>query len=486
VAVPDALSSGLVEVSGDQAERLSTQAAALGPGELTRAAEVIAEGLTEMRGTTAPRLHLELMCARILLPGADVDARGIHARLDRLERRIGMNAGLSDASALGNTAPPPHVDRQPAAAEELEASQPPDRTREDDWPEPVRLGTPEAARPDRSVGISNGRSGGEHEASRDAPAESPTSASQDRAEPEHRQYAEPSDVAGHSRSAERVEGADARPAALRPSAAAGERVSAGRQSLSITDVRRLWPEVLEEVKGRRRFTWILLSQNAHVADVSDGVLLLAMPNSGARDSFAKGGSEDILREALITVLGVDLRVTAMVDPSTAGPARSGAGSRPSSRSPAPVSEPASVRSGRESPPRPGAPAGRGGQDAPGAPDAPSSRGGWAGVDPPPDPLEESQGSDGSDDGAYQAVREPSGEPEPEPDRPRRVDEAVLEQARQSIRATRRGPRGAQPDDDRDAAADRDDETLDESDESHTELLARQLGAEIIAEEEHGT
>src|SRR3954451_21453424 len=55
VAVPDALSSGLVEVSGDQAERLSTQAAALGPGELTRGAEVIGESLTEMRGTTAPR-----------------------------------------------------------------------------------------------------------------------------------------------------------------------------------------------------------------------------------------------------------------------------------------------------------------------------------------------------------------------------------------------------------------------------------------------
>ena len=51
---------------------------------------MIATGLTEMRGTTAPRLHLELMCARVLLPGADVDGRGVHARLDRLERRIGV------------------------------------------------------------------------------------------------------------------------------------------------------------------------------------------------------------------------------------------------------------------------------------------------------------------------------------------------------------------------------------------------------------
>jgi predicted NBD/HSP70 family sugar kinase len=76
---------------GDQAERLTTQASGMGSGELTRAAEVIAQGLTDMRGTTAPRLHLELMCARVLLPGADVAGRGIHARLDRLERRLQMD-----------------------------------------------------------------------------------------------------------------------------------------------------------------------------------------------------------------------------------------------------------------------------------------------------------------------------------------------------------------------------------------------------------
>ena len=94
-AVPDALTSGLVDVAPDQAERLTSQAASLGAGELTRAAEVIASGLTDMRGTTAPRLHLELMCARVLLPGADVDDRGLHARLDRLERRIGIAEGAS-------------------------------------------------------------------------------------------------------------------------------------------------------------------------------------------------------------------------------------------------------------------------------------------------------------------------------------------------------------------------------------------------------
>jgi DNA polymerase-3 subunit gamma/tau len=66
-----------------------------------------------------------------------------------------------------------------------------------------------------------------------------------------------------------------------------------------------------------------------------------------------------------------------------------------------------------------------------------------------------------------------------------VDPAIREQARQSIRPTRSGQRADDGDDDRDAAATRDDTVLEESSESHTELLARHLGAEIIAEEEDG-
>jgi DNA polymerase-3 subunit gamma/tau len=236
-AVPDALTSGLVDVAPDQAERLSSQAAALGPGELTRAAEVIATGLTEMRGTTAPRLHLELMCARVLLPGADVDNRGIHARLDRLERRLGV---------VGSTTST----------------------------EPVGKGASTSSTPVTEASTSSAR----------------------RPEPEQT-------------SPEPVEGS-----ASTSSASVGQPMSTPpATTLSVTDVRRLWPEVLEEVKGKRRFTWILLSQNAQVADVRDGTLTLAMANVGARDSFGRGGSEDILREALIVVLGADFNIQTIVD-----------------------------------------------------------------------------------------------------------------------------------------------------------------------------
>jgi DNA polymerase-3 subunit gamma/tau len=308
-AVPDALMSGLVDVAADQAERLSSQAALLGAGELTRAAEVIAAGLTEMRGTTAPRLHLELMCARALLPGTDVDDRGIHARLDRLERRIGVTGALPASNNAPAVITPPVPQPEAASA-----------------PPPVPRSVPSAD-----------------------PA---------------------------------VDTQDAQTQA--------------QVGLTVTDVRRLWPEVLEEVKGKRRFTWILLSQNAQVAELRNGTLLLAMSNAGARDSFARGGSEDVLREAMVVVMGADFAIQTMVDPSAAPSA-----------------------------------------EAPRTP---------------------------------QAAEQP-------PAATRTLPDSSV------TRATNGARSGAV--DDPDAAVSRDDSDLEEDAESHTELLARHLGAQIIAEEDHG-
>ncbi|MDP9318110.1 MAG: DNA polymerase III subunit gamma and tau, partial [Actinomycetota bacterium] len=89
-AVPDAAARGIIEVPEDQAERSAGQAARFGRAELTRAADIVSQGLTDMRGATAPRLLLEIMCARILLPGLDHTAEGLGARIDRVERRLSV------------------------------------------------------------------------------------------------------------------------------------------------------------------------------------------------------------------------------------------------------------------------------------------------------------------------------------------------------------------------------------------------------------
>jgi DNA polymerase III subunit gamma/tau len=263
-AVPEALSSGLVDVSGDQGERLTAQADAMGPGELTRAAEVIAVGLTEMRGTTAPRLHLELMCARVLLPGADTDGRGLHARIDRLERR--MNIAAVDGAIATPTATPPARPERPS----------------------TQVGEPPAE------------------------AESKQRPATAAAEPP------PAPRAAHKPSAEARPAPTTAETALAESAPTAQPAEAARptadpSTLSTADLRRLWPQILENVKNRRRFTWILLSQNAQVADVRGDLLTIGLANAGARDSFSRGGSIDVLREAVLEVIGAALRIETILD-----------------------------------------------------------------------------------------------------------------------------------------------------------------------------
>ncbi|MCH1869081.1 DNA polymerase III subunit gamma and tau, partial [Nocardioides sp. CFH 31398] len=104
-AVPDAPTTGLIDVPDDQGERLVAQAARFGAAELSRAADVVATGLTEMRGATAPRLHLELLCARVLLPAADGDS-GLGARLDRVERRMSVAPAAAAPAATAAPAAP--------------------------------------------------------------------------------------------------------------------------------------------------------------------------------------------------------------------------------------------------------------------------------------------------------------------------------------------------------------------------------------------
>src|SRR6188768_378233 len=118
-ALPDGAGQVLRHVPEDQLERMRLQAASFGPGALSRAADVVNSGLTEMTGATAPRLQLELIAARILLPGAAGEA-GYAARLDRLERRLDVGGVPTAAGSYAAPAPPaasaPPVTSAPQAA----------------------------------------------------------------------------------------------------------------------------------------------------------------------------------------------------------------------------------------------------------------------------------------------------------------------------------------------------------------------------------
>ena len=246
-AVPDAASSGLIEVPDDQAARMAGQAGRFGPADLVRLADVVDEGITAMKGATPTRLQLELVCARLLLPGADNSVAGVQARLDRLERRLAESPTPTSVQPGGVASPAGEgaIDAVPA--------------------EPVEPTTGDSGE-------------------------------------------------------------------LAP-ASVGEVVPASTSGVGasgVADVRRLWPEVLVRLREIKRTPWSLLSQESTVVDVADGVLTLAFRQPSLRDTFARRSDfQENLRQAITDVLGLDLKLEAIVDPS----ADAGRRSEPAATSP---------------------------------------------------------------------------------------------------------------------------------------------------------
>lgn len=344
-AVPDAAEKGLIDVPADVVERMQAQAGVFGAAELSRAADLVNEGLTEMRGATSPRLQLELICARVLLPAAYGDERSVMARLDRIERGVNFSAGAPAAGlptmgympgdgahggAEGAPVPPgggPAAARA-AARGQVPPSLPPSPV-QPPAPVPPVAAPPAAAppvqapvQPPAAASVAPPVAGpGEPVSGAPAPGAWPTAAS---AGGGRRPGGWPTAAAaGGGRPQAAAPGAPApvpTPASApqAPQAPqAGPGPSGGGGGL---DPRTLWPNILEVVKNRRRFTWILLSQNAQVTGFDGTTLQIGFVNSGARDNFLSSGSEDVLRQALGEQFNVRWKIEAVVDPSGGGAA----------------------------------------------------------------------------------------------------------------------------------------------------------------------
>ena len=230
--IVDALPEGgataiLREVSDDQLQRMRNQAQNIGSAGLCRAADIAAEGLTQMRGATAPRLMLELICGRMLLPLGDSSDRGLLVRVERLERAESL-APMS-STPLRAVEPKPAVEAK--SNDEVDAK------------EVLPAST---SRVDKPIVAQSAK---------------PTGTT---------------DIAG---------------------------------------LRRLWPDVIEDVKKRRRLTWSLLSTSAQVLGFDDTAITIAIVNAGARDSFIRSGSDEILRQAFVDIVGLDRKIEVVVDPS---------------------------------------------------------------------------------------------------------------------------------------------------------------------------
>ncbi|MFV0458698.1 MAG: DNA polymerase III subunit gamma and tau [Actinomycetales bacterium] len=335
-AMGQAAETVLRAVPPDQLERMRQQAAQLGAAELSRSADVTNLALAEMVGASSPRMHLELLAARLLLPSADEGQGALGARVDRIERRLGDGSIDTSVPSLGSGAsatvrPPveqsaPHPD---AAQARPGADGPTSGIGE-----PARPGAPSAAQgaPGRSLpGAGNGPPAAGQ------PGASHSSAHSDRG------AGATTDLPGQAPSGPAVpSGADTPTATARTAPAPGQ--------LDTERLRRAWPEVLAHIEGRRKATWMILTSGSGVHDFSDGVLRLSFPNQGTARGFAAGQHPHVVADAVREIFNVTIRVEAAAGSSPArGSSVPPAADQPAGRG---SGTPASAR------PDPGSPTGR--------------------------------------------------------------------------------------------------------------------------------
>lgn len=389
----DAAAAVLRDVPGDQMTRMQQQATHLGAAELSRSADLVNAALSEMTGATSPRLHLELLMARLLLPALDDSAAGLGARVDRLERegvRVAPAPGAGGAGAAAPTfepaapvervavvTPPPSPAPEVreagtalrAAADEARGTGPGDA--------PV-AGADEAPSDGTSAaGATRYASPGGAQAAGPAAVDEPAAAGRQGAADEHRAADEPAAagepaVAGEPAAAGEGGVADERGAVdergrapqptsatapSRPVAAAAEPVAApapaphdvptaepvapaerpaGAPGGGDTEMlRRRWPEVLETLGRLKKTTWVLISQNAQVVELDATTLKLGFGAPGLASAFRAGSHADLVQQAVRETLGFSVKVEPVLSGGAgAAPARSGPGA---AAGPAPAS-----------------------------------------------------------------------------------------------------------------------------------------------------
>ncbi|AVL97904.1 DNA polymerase III subunit gamma and tau [Microbacterium paraoxydans] len=291
-AVGSGASAVLRGIAEDELDRMRRQAESFGAARLSRTADVVSAALDDMSGATSPRLHLELMVARVLAaaPGG---------------------SALSGSSATGALHPPatthppviPPVSAPPSAAVPRE---------------------PETATPTASAATSSAPAPSAPAPAPSAPAPAP-SAPAPAAEPEPSPEPAP---------------APAPKSSAAPSA-----------PVTFDRVSDAWPAVLKRLEGISRTSWLLATAVQPLAyDGESEVLTLGFTSQHDVAKF-KGttpgsGPSDHLRTAIEQEVGVRVKYLPAPMPSGGAPRQPASSASGAPADTPSASEPASARPSR--------------------------------------------------------------------------------------------------------------------------------------------
>ena len=283
-AVPDAVARGVVDGPEDVLDRMRDQAARHGTATLARYAEVVHAGLGEMRGATAPRLLLEVVCARLLLPSASDTEAALLQRVERIETRLDMSIPADQKTAETPAAAPPKQYVRSAKA----ATQP------DPAPKPQEA-RPAARRPDPR------------------PAAPPT-----------RNAVDPEPVTPHPVQPPAAPAVEAPAAAASTASISTTGSTAGAAAVAggepnAAAVRSVWTTVREKVRQRSRTTEVMLA-GAVVRSVEGDTLVLSHESAPLAKRLTEQRNADVIREALKDALGVNWKIRCETGAASPAPA----------------------------------------------------------------------------------------------------------------------------------------------------------------------
>jgi DNA polymerase-3 subunit gamma/tau len=294
-ATSDGAAAVLRGIPADELERMTVQSHKFGSAELSRAADVVNAALTEMTGATSPRLHLELMVARVLVPSSDDSNRGALARVERLERRIGVDGAAAAPATTAPAVEPFERSARPSLRSAPIAEKPANAESPAKIEQPVPVAPPVVAE-------------------QPVAAEKPEQIIQ-RAE----KVAEPAEPTTASAKAPVAEPAAA---SVPPVVPVAEAKPTEPAPVTIQQIRDAWPEILEGVQKAKRTAWMVVYTARPLELRDNGVLVLTFPSQKDVDALKQqstpgDGVGDYLKQAVFEILGFRPALIARVEPSQA-------------------------------------------------------------------------------------------------------------------------------------------------------------------------
>src|SRR5690625_1906937 len=402
LAAGESAKAVLPQVAADQLERMRTQAQHLGAATCSRAADLVHDALDQMVGATSPRLQLELLCARLLLPAAEEGVRALAVRLDRMESGAtpvptapaggpSPSTGAAPAPGAPNAAAPapqsapakpetrdPRAPASPAPASPAHASSgPAPAPHERESSEKAPAPAPAAAAWQAAAQAHREKTGDDGWPSVQVPGSAPTAPASE--SPAQEQAPAPADALQESRQQEPPQQETPQPQISQPAGPSapqrqeaatqqGERPGGtGGSGLTVQQLRNRWPEVLQTLARLKRSSWVLVAQDAQVVDLQPGVLTIGFSTAGLASAFQGGAHAEPLSRALADTLGMNLRIETTIvgaggrsgPPTTPRPAPEPGPARPAQPGPSQPARPQPGSNSQTPQPQPQPPAGSG-------------------------------------------------------------------------------------------------------------------------------